>query len=53
MRIPNWSKRLGQTSLQARQISKRGGELWCQNCGDRVKFDGDAVKYLGGEIEVG
>jgi PhzF family phenazine biosynthesis protein len=51
--IPYWSKRLGKTTLHARQISKRGGELWCQDCGDRVKIAGNAVKYLEGEIEVG
>jgi len=51
--IPYWSRRLGKTTLHARQISKRGGELWCQDCGDRVKISGNAVKYLEGEIEVG
>jgi predicted PhzF superfamily epimerase YddE/YHI9 len=51
--IPYWSRRLGKTTLHARQISKRGGELWCQDLGDRVKIAGNAVKYLEGEIEVG
>lgn len=51
--IPYWSKRLGKTKLHARQISARGGELWCEDRGDRVKMAGQAVKYLEGKIEIG
>jgi len=40
----------GQTSLHARQVSARGGELWCTLAGDRVKIAGQAVRYLRGEI---
>lgn len=50
--IPYWSKRLGKTKLHARQISKRGGELWCEDRGERVKIAGHAVKYMEGRIEV-
>jgi PhzF family phenazine biosynthesis protein len=50
--IPYWSKRLGRTKLHARQISRRGGELWCEDRGARVKIAGNAVTYLEGEIEV-
>ncbi len=49
---PYWSKRLGKTKLHARQVSKRGGELWCEDRGARVKIAGNAVTYLEGEIEV-
>src|SRR5215471_3658359 len=38
--VPYWSKRLGKKSLFARQVSKRGGELWCEDLGDRVKMAG-------------
>jgi PhzF family phenazine biosynthesis protein len=50
--IPYWSKRLGKKKLHARQISKRGGELWCEDRGERVTIAGKAVKFLEGEIEV-
>lgn len=50
--IPYWSKRLGKKKLHARQISKRGGELFCEDRGDRVKIAGHAVKFLEGFIEV-
>ncbi len=49
---PYWAGRLDKTKLHARQISPRGGELWCELIGDRVKIAGHAVLYLRGEISV-
>ena len=48
--IPYWAGRLGKNDLFARQVSQRGGEIYCQLIGDRVKMAGDAVLYLKGEI---
>lgn len=48
--IPFWAERLGKNELFARQISARGGELFCELHGDRVKIGGNAVLYLRGEI---
>jgi predicted PhzF superfamily epimerase YddE/YHI9 len=48
--IPYWSRKLGKPQLQARQISKRGGELLCKDLGDRVEISGRAVTYLVGEV---
>jgi PhzF family phenazine biosynthesis protein len=48
--IPYWSKRLGKTTLHARQLSRRSGELFCEHRGDRVTIAGKAVLYLKGEI---
>jgi len=48
--IPFWAKRLGKEKMVAKQLSKRGGTLYCQNCGDRVKMSGKAVLFLQGEI---
>jgi PhzF family phenazine biosynthesis protein len=50
--IPFWAERLGKNKLFARQISARGGELFCELRGDRVKIGGNAVLYLKGEIYV-
>lgn len=50
--IPFWAERLGKNTMLARQLSKRGGELLCENCGDRVKIAGNAVLYLQGEIRI-
>lgn len=50
--IPFWAQKLGKTELFAKQISQRGGELFCELRGDRVKIGGNAVLYLKGEIYV-
>jgi PhzF family phenazine biosynthesis protein len=50
--IPFWAQRLGKTAMRARQISKRGGELWCELIGDRVSIAGAVSPYLEGTIEV-
>ena len=49
--IPYWAARLGKTELTARQLSPRGGDLWCRlRDGDRVDISGYAVTYAVGEI---
>ena len=50
--IPYWAKRLGKTELSSRQISQRGGHIYCSYSGDRVKIGGKAVTYMRGEIEI-
>ena len=47
---PYWSAILGRKKLKALQVSARGGELVCEDLGDRVKIAGKAVTYLEGEI---
>ena len=49
---PYWAKELGKNQLIARQLSRRGGELICEDLGERVKLSGKAVTYLEGEIHV-
>lgn len=48
--VPYWAGRLGRNSLHARQVSARGGELWCELRGDRVGLAGRCVRYLRGEL---
>jgi predicted PhzF superfamily epimerase YddE/YHI9 len=50
--IPYWAERLGRNELFARQVSRRGGELFCELAADRVKIGGNAALYLKGEIYV-
>jgi len=50
--VPYWAGRLGKTCLRARQVSARGGELFCELRGDRVGIAGRAVLYLRGEIDL-
>ena len=49
---PYWAARLGKTTLHAHQVSARGGELWCELAGDRVRIAGHVTPYLAGSIDV-
>ena len=48
--IPYWAERLGKRELFARQVSSRGGALWCAVNGDRITISGYATPYLEGTI---
>ena len=50
--IPFWSERLNKTEMHALQLSKRGGEIWCEQKGDRVIMKGRAAFYMKGEIDL-
>jgi len=50
--IPYWSEKLGTTKIYAKQLSKRGGELWCEYKGDRVLMSGHCVLFMTGEISI-
>ncbi|MBI5608475.1 MAG: PhzF family phenazine biosynthesis protein [Deltaproteobacteria bacterium] len=50
--VPYWARRLGKTVLHARQVSARGGELFCEDRGERVRIAGRAVLYLTGSIAI-
>ncbi len=47
---PHFARKLGVTRLQARQLSRRGGELAVEVVGDRVRIAGSAVTVLRGEL---
>lgn len=49
---PFWSARLGKAKLTCRQASARGGWLWTEVAGDRVKIAGHAVAVAVGEITI-
>jgi PhzF family phenazine biosynthesis protein len=49
---PFWSRRLKKTSLVARQLSARGGEVRLRLDGNRVRLGGQAVTVMRGEVLV-
>ncbi len=49
---PFWADRLNKKKLRALQISKRGGELICEDRGERIIISGRAVEYMRGEIVI-
>jgi len=50
--IPFWSEKLGKTILNAKQLSQRGGDIYCEQNGERVIMGGKCVFYMKGEIEI-
>ncbi|MDT0643779.1 PhzF family phenazine biosynthesis protein [Zunongwangia sp. F363] len=48
--IPYWSRKLEKTELIAKQISPRGGELFCEDMGEHVLISGKARTYLKGSF---
>ena len=50
--IPFWSYKLGKEKMTAKQLSKRGGNIYCEQKGDRVIMGGQCVFYMKGEIAI-
>lgn len=50
--MPYWTARLGRRALHAKQISARGGELFCELTGERTLLGGYARIFLRGEINL-
>jgi PhzF family phenazine biosynthesis protein len=50
--IPFWAEKLGKNKLHALQLSKRGGEIWCEQKSDSVIIKGKAIYYMKGEIHI-
>jgi PhzF family phenazine biosynthesis protein len=49
---PYWAKRLGKTTMKARQASPRGGDLVCTDSGARTILSGPCALYMTAEISV-
>jgi PhzF family phenazine biosynthesis protein len=50
--IPYWSQRLGRRTLEARQLSPRGGRIRCEDRGALIRLTASAALFLSGEIEI-
>lgn len=49
--VPYWSRRLGRTVLEARQLSPRGGRMRREDRGAMIRLSAPAALYLSGSIE--
>jgi PhzF family phenazine biosynthesis protein len=47
---PYWSQKLEKKKLHAKQLSERGGVLYCEEKDSRVIIGGKAVKYMQGSL---
>ncbi|KQT53077.1 isomerase [Aureimonas sp. Leaf460] len=50
--VPYWHGRMGKTEFHARQVSSRGGELFCRLEEDAVIVAGQAVLYMTGDFRL-
>ena len=50
--VPFWAKKLKKSQFEAKQISKRGGDLVCEIKENRVFISGQAVCFMRGEISI-
>lgn len=50
--IPFWSYKLGKNKMVAKQLSKRGGDIYCEQRGERVIMGGKCVFYMKGEFQL-
>jgi len=49
---PYWSKRLGKTQFRVRQLSDRGGLLWCELADQHVHLKGRAILTMQGTLTI-
>jgi PhzF family phenazine biosynthesis protein len=50
--IPFWSQKLNKIRMRAGQLSKRGGDIYCEQKGERVIIGGSCVFYMKGKISL-
>lgn len=50
--IPFWSEKLGKNVMRAKQLSARGGDLYCEQKGNRVVMGGQCVFFMKGGIKI-
>jgi predicted PhzF superfamily epimerase YddE/YHI9 len=50
--VPYWANKLGKAHVTGHQVSRRGGELFCELRGERVMIGGACVEYMHGKINV-
>ena len=48
--VPYWSEILKKTKLKSIQLSERGGEMFCEDLGNRVIINGKAKTYFNGKV---
>ena len=50
--VPYWSEILKKTKLKSIQLSERGGEMFCEDLGNRVLINGKAKTYFKGKVSL-
>jgi predicted PhzF superfamily epimerase YddE/YHI9 len=50
--VPYWAERMGKTKIHSRQLSPRGGDLWCEDQGEKVVIAGETSLVVHGTIRL-
>ena len=50
--VPYWAEKLGKRRIHSRQLSPRGGDLWCEDLGDKVVIGGESSLVIDGTIRL-
>jgi PhzF family phenazine biosynthesis protein len=50
--VPYWAAKLGKRAIHSRQLSARGGDLWCEDRSDQVAIAGETCLVLDGAVRL-
>ena len=50
--VPYWAQRLGKKQIHSRQLSPRGGDLFCEDKGEVIVIGGDSRLVIDGTIRL-
>ena len=50
--VPYWAAKMAKMIIHSRQLSARGGELWCEDKGARIAIAGETCLVLDGAIRL-
>jgi PhzF family phenazine biosynthesis protein len=50
--VPYWSQKMGKKKIHSRQLSPRGGNLWCEDKGEVVVIGGETCPVIDGTIRL-
>jgi len=50
--VPYWAAKIGKTKIHSRQLSPRGGDLWCEDKGDTVVIGGETGLVIDGTLRL-
>jgi PhzF family phenazine biosynthesis protein len=50
--VPYWARTLGKAKIHSRQLSERGGDLWCEDKGECVAIAGETCLFIEGTIRL-
>jgi PhzF family phenazine biosynthesis protein len=50
--VPYWAEKMGKTRIHSRQLSRRGGDLWCEDRGETVVIAGKTTLVIEGHMRL-